>query len=127
MMADLRILVVEDDPDGADMVSMMLQSTGVEAVVSHDAETALGWLQSDPGYFNAAIIDLALPGMDGMELMGTIRNTPEISRLPMIAVTAFHTPELKVRVLDSGFDAYFPKPLDTNLFLRNLERVLMPG
>jgi DNA-binding response OmpR family regulator len=126
-MTDFRILVVEDDPDGADMVSMMLSSAGVEAVVAHDAETALGWLQSDPAYFNAAVIDLALPGMDGMELMGTIRNTPEVAYLPMIAVTAFHTPELKVRVMDAGFDAYFPKPLDTNLFLRGLEQVLMPG
>jgi DNA-binding response OmpR family regulator len=126
-MTNFRILVVEDDPDGADMVSMMLSSAGVEAVVAHDAETALGWLQSDPGYFNAAVIDLALPGMDGMELMGTIRNMPEVADLPMIAVTAFHTPELKVRVLDAGFDAYFPKPLDTTLFLRSLERVLMPG
>jgi DNA-binding response OmpR family regulator len=126
-MANYRILVVEDDPDGADMVSMMLNSAGVEAVVAHDAETALGWLQSDPAYFNAAVIDLALPGMDGMELMGTIRNTPGINGLPMIAVTAFHTPELKVRVIDAGFDAYFPKPLDTNLFLRSLEQVLQPG
>ena len=123
-MSDVRILVVEDDPDGADMVSMLLESAGVEAVVAGDAETALGWLQNQDETFSAAVIDLALPNMDGMELMGHIRNLQSVAQFPMIAVTAFHTPELKVRMLDAGFDAYFAKPLDTNLFLRGIEQVL---
>ncbi len=123
-MATQRILVVEDDPDGADMVSLVLDSAGIEAVVVGDAETALGWLKEDGNRFDAAIIDMALPNMDGMELMGHIRQIPNVSHLPLISVTAFHTPELKVRVLDAGFDAYFAKPLETTLFIRAIEQIL---
>lgn len=123
-MATQRILVVEDDPDGADMVSLVLDSAGIEAVVAGDAETALGWLKEDGNRFDAAIIDMALPNMDGMELMGHIRQIPNVSHLPLISVTAFHTPELKVRVLDAGFDAYFAKPLETTLFIRAIEQIL---
>lgn len=123
-MVTQRILVVEDDPDGADMVSLLLDSAGIEAVVAGDAETALGWLQEDGNSFDAAIIDMALPNMDGMELMEHIRQMPSVSHLPLISVTAFHTPELKVRVLDAGFDAYFAKPLETTLFIRAIEQIL---
>jgi CheY-like chemotaxis protein len=123
-MNHLRILIVEDDPDSADMVHMLLSSAGIETHVVGSAEAALTELKTASGIFNALIIDLALPEMDGMELMQILRQKSELSHMPLIAVTAYHTPELKARVLDAGFDAYFAKPLDTMLFVRALERLL---
>lgn len=123
-MPNLRILVVEDDPDGAEMVKMMLNSAGVETVVADSAETALPELAAAPDSFNAAIIDLALPEMDGLELLRVIRQNPATANLLLVAVTAYHTPELKFKSLDAGFNAYFAKPLDTTLFIQALERLL---
>jgi CheY-like chemotaxis protein len=122
-MAALNILIVEDDPDGAEMVNMMLRSAGISTVVTDSAESALSALRMEQK-FDAAIIDLALPEMDGMQLLQEIRRKPATKSLTTIAVTAYHTPELKVKALDAGFNAYFPKPLDTALFVQALERVL---
>jgi CheY-like chemotaxis protein len=119
-----QILVVEDEPDGADMVKRMLDSVGLQCTLASSAEHALGELEANPDGFQAAIVDLALPEMDGIELMQTIRQSEQFASLPLIAVTAYHTPELRVKAIDSGFNAYFPKPLDTNLFMQALERLL---
>ena len=120
----MRVLIVEDDPDGAEMVEMMLSSVGIETVVADSAETALAELDAAPDDFNALIVDLALPEMDGLELLQVIRQRSRVSHLPTMAVTAYHTPELKARTLDAGFDGYFAKPLDTTLFVQALERLL---
>jgi CheY-like chemotaxis protein len=62
--------------------------------------------------------------MDGFGLLNELRASPITSDLPLIAITAYHTPELKVRALQPGFNAYFPKPLDTSGFLGALEQVI---
>jgi len=123
-VSTLRILIVEDDPDGADMVQMMLNSAGVDTVVVGSAEAALTELDAAPDAFNAVVVDLALPEMDGLQLLQVIRKTPAVAHLPLVAVTAYHTPEMKVSMLDAGFDGYFAKPLDTTLFVQSLERLL---
>jgi CheY-like chemotaxis protein len=123
-MNKLPILIVEDEPDGADMVKRLLDAVGLKSTHAPSAEFALDALEANPQGFQAAIVDLALPEMDGIELMQVIRRTPQFAHLPLIAVTAFHTPELKFKALDAGFNAYFAKPLDTNFFAQALERLL---
>lgn len=120
----MRFLIVEDDPDGADVLNMMLESVGLDTVLVTSAEHALDELYHNPTMYDAVIIDLALPEMDGFELQGRLRDLPDLQHLVLIAVTAYHTPELKVKALDEGFDAYFAKPLDTTLFVQALERLL---
>lgn len=124
MLRNRNILVVEDDPDGRDMVQMMLQSAGVNTVTVSSGEEALAELRAAPGHYHLAIVDLALPEMDGIELLNHIRADAALAHLPLVAVTAYHTPELKVRVMDAGFDSYFAKPLDTTQLVRALERLL---
>lgn len=120
----MRFLIVEDDPDGADVLNMMLESVGLDTVLVASAEHALHELYHNPTMYDAVIIDLALPEMDGFELQSRLRDLPEMQHMVLIAVTAYHTPELKVKALDAGFDAYFAKPLDTTLFVQTLERLL---
>lgn len=119
----MRFLIVEDDPDGADVLDLMLESVGLETRVVNSAEHALYELQNNPTTYDAAIVDLALPEMDGFELLGRLRDTPDLRHMVLVAVTAYHTPELKFKALEAGFDAYFAKPLDTTLFVQALERL----
>jgi CheY-like chemotaxis protein len=118
----LRLLVVEDEPDSAAVVKLILNPAQIQTVVAENGEAAWTLLQSDSD-FSGAIIDLALPGMDGFGLMNAIRSTPALAHLKLVAVTAFHTPELKSQAIKAGFNAYFSKPLDTMTFLGALERV----
>ncbi len=118
------ILVVEDDIDGADVVRRMLNAAGHSPRMVPSAELALQVLEEEPEAFDAMVIDLALPEMDGFELMNIIRGAAFFEGLPLVAITAFHTPELKVQALENGFDAYFAKPLDTTIFVQSLEKLL---
>jgi len=111
-------LIVEDEPDGQELVSRMLQIVNVSVEVAGDGEQA--WEMLANNSYTAAIIDLALPGMDGIELLGHIRADAQLGNLPCIAITAFHTPELKQQALAGGFDAYFAKPLNRTLFIEAL-------
>ena len=117
-MYEHPFLIVEDEPDGQELVSRMLKVANVSVDVAGDGEQAWEMLAQSP--YTAAIIDLALPGMDGIQLLGHIRASDQLSGLPCVAITAFHTPELKQQALSQGFDGYFAKPLDRTLFLEAL-------
>jgi CheY-like chemotaxis protein len=123
-MTILHLLIVDDEPDSAEVVEMLLAPSRITTTIVYDAFEAINQLQAQPGAFSGLIIDLALPGMDGFGLLNKIRSSPTIADLPLIAITAYHTPELKVRALQAGFNAYFPKPLDTSGFLGALEQVI---
>ena len=117
-----KILVVEDEPDGQVVVSRLLRyfNVGTDAVgTAEDALTALA-----ENRYDAAIIDLALPGMDGLSLIRTIRADPNIASLPCVAITAYHTSAVKQQAIEAGFDVYFSKPLDDTSFIRELTRVV---
>ena len=120
----MRFLVIEDEPDGAMVVEMILTSVGYETVIATTAEQALDILESDPSGFDGAIVDLALPGMDGFEFLAAARDHGAFGDMPFVAATAFHTPELRNKALDMGFDAYFAKPLDTTIFVGTLQRLI---
>ncbi len=119
-MNTYQILVVDDEADGADLVARILRQKGITSSITSTAEAALDVLRTMPDALKAVVIDLALPNMDGIELMRRIRSNPESARLYLIAITAFDTPELKVRALETGFDAYFAKPLDASRFAREV-------
>lgn len=118
-MATNTVLVVEDDPDGQELVARMLFRANIAVEVTANAEDALQLLS--PVEHVLVVIDLALPGMDGFELLERIRANPVIKTIPCVAVTAFHTPALKQRVMQVGFDAYFPKPLDDHRFVSTIQ------
>ncbi|MBL8118898.1 MAG: response regulator [Anaerolineae bacterium] len=121
-MANDPILVVEDDPDGQEVVARILKQVKQEVQIASTAEEAWEMLQQTA--YAGAIIDLALPGQDGFQLLNAIRNDARISGLRCIAVTAFHTPELKYDALRNGFNGYFAKPLNRTLFLGAIEELI---
>jgi CheY-like chemotaxis protein len=119
-----RILVVEDDPDGQQVMATILQHLNIPIDVANDsAEAELFLFNSDTAY-NAAILDLALPDKDGWELLSEILGNPRTVNLPCIAVTAYHTSKLREEALVAGFRAYFAKPIDATKLARELDAVL---
>ena len=116
------VLVVEDDPDGRELLARMLFRANVSVELTGTAEDALSILSADEHAI--IVIDLALPGMDGFALVKSIREQDQFSKLPCLAITAFHTPTLKQRVMQSGFDGYFAKPLDDQRFIAKIQEIL---
>ncbi len=115
------VLVVEDEPDGQELVVRLLSQMDVPAQIAGDAEEA--WPLLLANHYAVTVIDLALPGKDGFQLLRAIRNLPQLGNMPCIAITAYHTPELKQQAFQEGFKRYFAKPLDRTRFLTALQEI----
>lgn len=121
-MKDWRVLVVEDERDGQEVVQGILGYFNIAVDVASTADEALRLLNANK--YTAAVIDIGLPGMNGLELMQVLRDQAAFKDLPCVAITAYHTSQLKKDALSAGFDGYFPKPLDDTNFVRELERIV---
>ena len=118
----VRILVVEDDPDSAELTKMLLEAAGAEVAVRDSAQQALDLLEH--GTTDVLVSDIGLPYQDGLWLIQQVRGREGAGRrLPAVAVTAFATPEDRHAVLAAGFDEHVPKPLDFELLLRRIGQV----
>ena len=122
-MAEKRILVVEDDPDGQEMVTTMLQHMNFAVDTADNGEQASHIIFNSGIKYSAIIIDLALPGKDGWELLSEILHDNNTNHIPCVAVTAFHNSKLREEALRAGFIAYFPKPIDGTQLGRELDRL----
>ncbi len=120
-MHNWRILTIEDDPDGQEVVGVILRYHNIATDIVSSGEEALSLLSS--GAYNGVIIDLNLPGIDGWSLLDVIRSQPATANLPCVAITAYHTDDLAIKAIEAGFKAYFPKPLEATGFVRELERI----
>lgn len=119
---DWRVLVVEDEYDSIQMVSKILRHHGAEVHVAHNGHECMAMLQEfEP---TLVIMDLALPEMDGWETLKSIRSNQQTAHLPVVAITAYHSVNVAEDAASAGFNAYFPKPLDTNALVRKLAAVL---
>jgi len=101
-----RILVVEDNPDLADLVTLNLRDEGYAVEYIGDGCLALAKLQAEP--YDLVILDLMLPGMDGLMLCNQLRNRPDY--LPILMLTAKSTELDRVLGLEVGADDYVTKP-----------------
>ena len=101
-----RILVVEDEPAFADLIAMWLDRHGLRPIVAHDGLEAVRLFEAEQP--DLILLDLALPGLDGWEVIRLIRAA---SIVPIIVVTARGAVADKVRGLVEGADDYVTKPL----------------
>ncbi len=119
-----RILVVEDDLDGQALMATLLAHLDIPIDVAGNVAEAEQFLFQSGSTYHAVVVDLALPDKDGWHLLSEIQANPMTANVPCIAVTAFHNSKLREDAILAGFKAYFPKPIDSTSFLRELETIL---
>ena len=119
----MKILLVEDDYRIADFVSKGLQAEGYKIV--HAATGTDGYAYARANPFDAVILDIMLPGMNGREVCRRLRD--EGSRVPIIMLTALDSTQDIVSGLRFGADEYVTKPFDFEVLLARLEAVMRRG
>jgi PAS domain S-box-containing protein len=108
--AGLNILLVDDNRDAADSMGLLLQMTGHAIKVAYDGVTAL---RSVEGFTpDVALIDLAMPDMDGFELMRELRDYAHLHHTRFYALTGFGEPGIKEETSQAGFHGHIVKPVD---------------
>ena len=106
----MRVLFVEDDPMNRRVVSDMLQIVGAEMVEAEDAQTGLRLIEND--IFSLILMDLRMPGMDGLEAIRNIRaHRDSRADVPIIVVTADTAVDIRERCISAGADDVILKPV----------------
>ena len=117
-----RILVVEDEHHLAQGLRFNLEADGHEVAVVGDGELALQRLLGQPGVFDAVILDIMLPGLDGFEVAAELRRSGDF--VPILMLTARGRADDILRGFESGADDYLPKPFDLAILLARVRGLL---
>ncbi len=121
-MAGELILIVEDNEKNRKLVRDVLQVKGYKTIETETAEEGIRLAkESRPALI---LMDIQLPGMDGITALKHLRAEPKTRGIPVIAVTASAMTNKRETMLAEGFDGYQTKPISINDFLEEVQRVL---
>lgn len=116
----LSVLVVDDDPDTADSLAILLHLAGYHARAAHGGIEAQRLATEEPP--DVVILDLVMPGVDGWELAHRLHPVPPGRRPLLIALTGYDGAEARRRAREVGIDLYLLKPVHLDLLAEVLER-----
>lgn len=117
-----KVLIVDDEPDIVSLISYNLKKEGFDVSSAFDGEEALKAVRKEK--FNLIILDLMLPGVQGMELCSMLRSSEETSSIPVIMLTAKSEELDKVLGLEMGADDYVTKPFSPRELIARVKAVL---
>jgi CheY-like chemotaxis protein len=116
------IALVEDIASNRLVVRVILSKWFRVTCYEDGPEALEGFAHDKP---DLVLLDISLPKMDGVEVLRRVRTDPQLSALPVFALTAFETPADRERLLAAGFDDYITKPiLDVPSFIARIQRAL---
>ena len=116
------VLIVEDNPRNLKLVRDLLAHTGYRTLEAATAEDGIALARMHRP--DLVLMDVQLPGMDGVEALGRLRAQPETATLRVVAVTAFAMKDDRSRFLEAGFDGYIEKPLSVREFPAQVAAIL---
>ena len=116
------VLVIDDNRDNRDLVQILLECEGFELRAAEDASAALRVLETwQP---KLILMDVQLPGVDGLELTRRLRCRPEFEIVPIVAFTAYAMRREKRAAREAGCDGYITKPINTRTFASEIRQFL---
>jgi signal transduction histidine kinase/CheY-like chemotaxis protein len=110
----LRFSVVEDIPETRELMVMLLEADGHRVNAAADGPTGVQAILEGPS--DVALVDIGLPGFDGLEVARRVRQAPGGERVLLMAMTGYGTDADRARAMDAGFDAFLVKPFEHEAF-----------
>ncbi|HEY8068067.1 MAG TPA: response regulator [Burkholderiales bacterium] len=117
-----RILIVEDNPANMKLASLLLSNAGHTSLCAVDAETGLTLARAERP--DLILMDVQLPGMDGLAATALLKKDPVTAAIPIIALTAMAMKEDREKTRAAGCDAYIAKPLRYQELYKAIDRLL---
>ncbi len=121
-MSMKKMLVVDDEPDIVELVTYNLKKEGFDVSSAFDGEDALAKIRKEK--FDFIILDLMLPGIQGMEICRIMRSDPQMKNIPIIMLTAKGEEIDKILGLEMGADDYMTKPFSPRELLARIKTVM---
>lgn len=116
-----RILVVDDSPDNLFLVQSILAEEGYESILVENGREAIAYIEKSPPHL--VLLDVMMPGMDGLEVTRTIRKNSALPYIPILLITAYDGASV-VKGLDSGADDFIRKPVEVDELLARVRSLL---
>ena len=117
-----KIIIVEDQPDVADLLEEMLTIDPYEVIKIHSSGGALSLIRAEKP--DAVLLDIMMPDVSGLEVLRFLRREPGLRQIPVVIVSARTLPEDIHTGLEAGATAYLTKPVDVNLLRETVARVI---
>jgi len=124
-VAKSNVLIVEDEPEIAELIRFHLERDGMDPRVVHSGRHALEQLKRDPP--DLVVLDLMLPDVGGLEICRRLKQSPELRDIPVVMVTARGEETDVVTGLELGADDYVVKPFSPRVLLARIRAVLRRG
>ncbi|MFI5523606.1 two-component system response regulator [Streptomyces platensis] len=118
-----RILVVDDDRTNRMMLTYRLEMAGLETATSENGLEALQMLRESD--FDVVLLDILMPDMDGYATLDLMKHDQQLSRTPVIMMSAVGELDSVIRCLEMGAEDYLPKPLDHLLLTSRVNNILL--
>ena len=122
-----RLLLVEDNMINMEIAQMILAEAGFTVETAENGKIALDMVSSsEPGHYDAILMDIQMPVMDGYEATREIRalQNKDLADIPILAMTANAFKEDQLAILEAGMQAHIAKPVDVDLLMKTLASVL---
>jgi two-component system, cell cycle response regulator DivK len=121
-MANELILVVEDNEKNRRLARYVLEAKGYRILEAESAEAGFEQLSSQSP--DLILMDIQLPGMNGVQALARLRESDATKRIPVIAFTASVMPQDRNQIIAAGFDAFVAKPISLKEFIATVETTL---
>ncbi len=123
-LADMMLLVAEDNPINQEVARDILEQKGAEVIIAHNGREAVNILASESCRPDAVLMDIQMPEMDGLEATRKLRQDPRFSALPIVAMTANVLQSDRDDCLRAGMNDHIAKPLDVDEMVTTLLRLV---
>ena len=120
-----RILIVDDNATNLKLTAYLVKAKGYDVVTAPDAESALAAIRAQPPQL--ILMDVQLPGIDGLELTRRLKADPATSKILIVAVTAYAMKGDQDKAMAAGCDGYVTKPIDTRALPETIAKLLARG
>ena len=117
-----RILIVDDEVKLCVLIRRILERKGYQTLMVHDGLEGLKLLAQHQ--VDLVLLDVMMPGMNGIEVCDQIRNNPSTAATPVLLMTAYRTPDTYQKILEAGADQVLYKPFDTDKLLLTIDALL---
>lgn len=121
-MSDKKILLVEDNPVNRRLAEFLLRSQGYQVRAATNAQEAFDTIKAERP--DLILMDVQLPGMDGLEATRKLKAEPTTRDIPVVAVTSYAMKGDREKALAAGCSGYITKPIDKDTFVREVATVL---